>query len=214
MTQPLVEYLQSFGYLTVLAAGFAEYAGVPIATVPVLITAGGLSQAAGLNPVLVAASAAAGGLAADLGWFAVVRRRGDDVVDAACGLTSNPDACVLNVEERVKRLGPAYVLPAKFIPGAGNLVAAASALSGMRLSRFAAYDALALLLWAGVYTLAGFLFASQIEGVIDLVLRYQRWAMVGAAALVLGAAAWRGIRIVRHRRGHDDERKKKQGGTS
>ena len=38
--------------------------------------------------------------------------------------------------------------------------------------------------------------------------------MYGAAALVLGAAAWRGIRIVLHRRGHDDERKKQQGWTS
>lgn len=214
MTQPLVEYLQSFGYLTVLAAGFAEYAGVPIATVPVLVTAGGLSQAAGLNPILVAASAAGGGLAADLGWFTVVRRRGDDVVDAACGLTSNPDACVMGVRERVERLGPAYVLPSKFIPGAGNLAAAASALSGMRPSRFAAYDALALLLWAGAYTLAGFLFASQIQGVIDLVLRYQRWAIAGAAALVVGAGAWRVIRIVLHRTGHAAGSSQGRGGAS
>ena len=214
MTQPLVEYLQSFGYLTLLAAGFAEYAGVPIATVPVLVTAGGLSRAAGLDPVLVAISAAAGGLAADLGWFAVVRRRGEEVVDAACGLTSNPDACVLNVRERVDRLGPAYVLPAKFIPGAGNLVAAASALSGMPLSRFAAYDALALLLWAGAYTLTGFLFASQIQEVIGFVLRYQRWALVGAAVLVVGAGGWRGIRILLHRRGHAGAREPEQGGAS
>lgn len=64
MTQSLVDFLGSFGYLTVLVAGFAEYAGVPIATVPVLIAAGGLSESAGLNPFLVAASAASGGLAA------------------------------------------------------------------------------------------------------------------------------------------------------
>lgn len=210
MSEALVQYLEAFGYLTVLAAGFAEYAGVPIATVPVLITAGGLYQAAGLNPVLVAASAAAGGLAADLGWFTVVRRRGEEVVDAACGLTSNPDACVLNVRERVDRLGPAYVLPAKFIPGAGNLIAAASALSGIRPSRFVVFDAVALLLWAGGYTLTGVLFASQVQEVIDLVLRYQRWAVMGAAVLVVGAGSWRGMRVVLHRRGHATERDQKQ----
>lgn len=56
MTESLVRYLESYGYWTALAAGFAEYVGVPLATVPLLIAAGGMSAAAGLNPL-----AAAGG---------------------------------------------------------------------------------------------------------------------------------------------------------
>lgn len=206
MMQTLVEYLGSYGYLTVLVAGFAEYAGVPVATVPVLVAAGGMSRAAGLDPLAVAATAAGGGLAADLGWFAVVRWRGQALVDAACGLTSNPNGCVLTVEERVARLGPAYVVPSKFIPAAGNLVGPAAGLAGMSAARFALSDAVALLLWAGAYTGLGVIFASEIRGAIDLVARYQQWALIGAALLVAGAAGWRVARVALHRDGHADRR--------
>lgn len=206
MTDFLVQYLDAFGYLTLFAAGFAEYAGVPVVTVPVLITAGGLSAAAGLDLPLVTASAAAGGLAADVGWFLAVRWRGDALVDSACGLTSNPNACVLGVEEKVSRLGPVYLLPAKFIPGAGNLVGPAAGLSGMSLRLFAAFDAAGLLLWAGVYSGLGALFSSQIRGVVDLVARYQRWGLIAAAGLMVAAGLWRIARVVLHRQGHDERR--------
>lgn len=202
MTQTVTEFLGNYGYLTVLAAGFLEYAGVPVATVPVLVAAGGMSGAAGLDPFAVAAFAAAGGLTADLAWFALVRWRGQALVDAACGLTSNPNACVLSVEDRVARLGPAYVIPSKFIPGAGNLVAPAAGLAGMAAGRFALSDAAALLLWAGAYTALGVVFASQVQGALELAAIYQRWVLIGAVSLVAGAGAWRAARVALHRRGH------------
>lgn len=208
MTDTLISYLSSYGYLTVLGVGFAEYVGVPVATVPVLVAAGGLGPAAGLSLPVVAISAAAGGLAADLGWYTLVRMRGAAIVDAACGLSSNPTACVVNLEERVARLGPAFVVPAKFVPGAGNLVAPAAGLAGMSAVVFAASDALGLLLWAGAYVTLGALFASQIEGMIEIVSRYQQWALVGAAALVLAAAVWRGARVLFHKRAHAEKRGK------
>lgn len=204
MTEALVDYLDAFGYLTLLAVGFAEYAGVPIASVPVLMTAGALGTSAGLDPVAAAASAALGGLLADVGWFLLVRWRGAALVDAACGLTTNPNACVLGVEDRVSKLGPAYVIPSKFVPGAGNLVGAASGLSGMSTPRFVLSDALGLLLWAGAYTGLGWLLAEEIRAAVELVARYQKWALAVAAGLVAGAAVWRRLRVLRHRQGHAD----------
>lgn len=202
MTEALVGYLDSFGYLTLLAVGFAEYAGVPIASVPVLLTAGALGPPAGLHPLGSAASAALGGLAADVGWFLLVRWRGQTLVDAACGLTSNPNACVHGVEERLSRIGPAYLVPSKFVPGAGNLVGAASGLADMSLLRFVSFDGAGLLLWAGGYTAAGWLFADQIRAAVELVVRYQSWVLIGGAALVAAAAVWRRLRVVRHREAH------------
>lgn len=206
MTESLIYFLESYGYLAVLAAGFAEYVGVPLATVPLLIAAGGMSAAAGLNPLVLAAMAAAGGLAADLTWFALMRHRGQVLVDAACGLTSNPNACVLNVEERVALLGPAYVIPSKFIPGAGNLVAPAAGLTDLPAWRFVLSDAVALLLWAGAYTGIGLVFDSEIQAVLDLVARYQRWALVTVALAVAAAGAWRGVRVMLHRSKHSERR--------
>lgn len=205
MTDTLISYLSSYGYLTVLGVGFAEYVGVPVATVPVLVAAGGLGPAAGLSLPVVAISAAAGGLAADLGWYTLVRLWGAAIVDAACGLSSNPTACVVSVKERVARLGPAFVIPAKFIPGAGNLVAPAAGLAGMSAVVFAVSDALGLLLWAGAYVTLGALFSSQIEGTIELISRYQQWALAGAVFLLLAAALWRGARVLLHKRAHGEK---------
>lgn len=200
--EAVIASLEAHGYLILLAVGFAEYAGVPIASVPVILAAGGLGPAAGLDPVLVAASAALGGLVADGSWYLVARWRGRRMVDAACGLTSNPNACVLNVQERVARLGPAYVLPSKFIPGAGNLVAPAAGLAAMDPARFLASDAAALGLWAGVYTTAGWIFSDQIRSVIALVERYQKWALAAAVLLVAAAAVWRTARSRLHGQAH------------
>lgn len=198
----LIASVEAHGYLILLAVGFAEYAGMPIASVPVIVAAGGLGPAAGLSPFVAAAAAAIGGLAADGSWYLLARWRGHRMVDAACGLTSNPNACVLNVEERVASLGPAYVLPSKFIPGAGNLVAPAAGLAAMDPVRFFASDAAALLLWAGAYTTLGWLFAGQIRSVIALVENYQGWALAAAGALVAGAAVWRAVRSRLHERAH------------
>lgn len=202
MQEALIELLASHGYLVLVAVGFAEYAGAPVASVPVLVAAGGLAASAGLGAVPVAASAALGGWVADIGWFSLVRWRGDALVDAACGLTSNPDACVLGVEERVARLGPGYVVPSKFIPGGGNLVAAGAALAGMDPGRFMAYDGLALLLWAGAWTTLGRLLSSEIGVALELVGRYQRGMLLLAIGLVLAAGLWRALRVARHRAGH------------
>lgn len=202
MTEALVDYLNAFGYLTLLAVGFAEYAGVPIASVPVLLTAGALEGSAGLHPVASVASAAMGGLLADLGWFLLVRWRGERLIDAACGLTSNPSACVHGVEDRLSRVGAVYLVPSKFVPGAGNLVGAASGLAGMPLARFLTFDGVGLLLWAGTYTAVGRLFADQIRAAVELVVRYQQWALLGAGLLVAAAAAWRRLRVLHHREAH------------
>ena len=201
----MLEFVESYGYLALVAVGFAEHAGAPIASVPVLVAAGGLGATAGLDPFLVLLSAAVGGLAADAGWYLLVRWRGDALVDAACGLTSHPDACVLKVEERVARFGIVYVVPAKFIPGAGNLVAAAAGLAGMRPGRFLAANAVALTLWAGAWTGLGRLFTSEVQVALAWVGRYQRAAILVAAALVVGAACWRAVRVSRHREEHRGE---------
>lgn len=202
MDEALQRLLSDYGYVALAGVGFAEYVGMPVAGVPLLVIAGGLGASAGLAPVPILLSAAAGGLAADLLWFCLIRWRGDALVDAACGLTPNRDACVLGVREKVSRFGSLYVVPAKFIPGAGNLLAAGAAMAGMDPRRFALLDGAALLLWAAVWTSLGRLFTAQLEQVLSLIERYQAWALALAGALVLAGALWRGARVLRHREHH------------
>lgn len=196
--ETLSAFLESHGYWLVAGVGFAEYAGVPIASVPVLVGAGALAGQAGLNPAAVALVAAAGALLADGVWFGIARWQGARIVGAACGLSSNPNACVITVRDRVERLGPRYILPAKFVPGAGNLIAPGAGLSPIGALRFLTLDAAALLVWAAVYVALGVLFAEQVEAVVALVAGYARWALVAVVVLVATAGVWRIARARRH----------------
>ncbi len=129
-------FLEAHGYWLLFGLGFAEFAGVPIASAPVLLAAGALSAAGNLNLLAAAVSAASGGLTADSLWYVLARWKGSRLVDLACSLTSNPTACVLNVSEKLARLGGPYILAAKFIPGAGKLIAPAAGLARLPAPRF------------------------------------------------------------------------------
>ena len=201
--ESVVSFLDSYGYWLLLALGFAEFSGIPIASVPALIAAGGLAAAGGLSLPVVALCAAAGGLLADLGWYGVARWQGRRLVGAACGLSTNPGACVLGVESKLARIGAPYILSAKFLPGAANLIAPAAGFRAVPFARFLALDAVALLLWASVYSTVGWLLSDQVEGVIVLAARLSLWVLTTLLLLGAGAVALRLVKRRRHRSAHE-----------
>jgi membrane protein DedA with SNARE-associated domain len=198
----LITFAEQSGYLVLFGLGFLEFAGFPIVTVPVLLAAGALAASGILDPVGVVAAVAAGGLVADAGWFGLGRRYGHRLTSVACGLSSNPNACVLQVARRVSAVGASYLLIAKFIPGAGSLVAPAAGLSGMRALRFLGLDAIALVLWAGLYTVLGMVAAEPVEAILRWLESRFRPVALAAVALILAAAVWRLVKIRVHRRAH------------
>jgi membrane protein DedA with SNARE-associated domain len=198
----LLHILDSYGYALLFALGFAEYAGVPIASVPILIASGALAHAGGLSLPLIVGSAALGGLTADALWYGLARWKGCRLVAAACGLSSNRQACVLGVEERVMRIGAPYILSAKFLPGAGNLIAPAAGFGRVPAHRFLALDAAGLLAWATAYAGAGWLFSGRVGPVIDWAMVYARWVLWGLPVAIVGGAVWRYSKIRAHRGAH------------
>ena len=194
--------LEGYGYWLLLAVGFAEFVGAPIASVPVLIVAGAAAANGALSLPGAALAAAFGGLLADSGWYGLSRWRGQRLVNTVCNLTSNPKSCVLTVSARLETVGPAFVLPSKFIPGTGNLVAAAAGLAGMRPAAFLVSDAAALTMWAAAYVSLGFLFSRQVVAAVNWVAGFTSAAAAAAAALILGALIWRHVRARMHREPH------------
>jgi len=198
----LLVFLETYGYWLLIAVGFAEYSGVPIASVPVLVAGGALASSGGLSLPVVAASAAIGGLAADASWYGLARWKGQGLVGVACGLSSNPRACVVGVERRIGRVGTKYILSAKFLPGAGNLIAPAAGYAGVPIGRFLALDAVALSLWGLVYSGLGWVFSNQISVVIEAATGYSRW-VVGLSATLIGMfLVWRVQKARTHHRVH------------
>jgi len=183
-------FLSSYGYWVFFAVGFAEFIGVPIVSVPVLIGAGALVASGTLGFWGVVVSVAAGGWLADLGWYSVGRRQGSWLIDVACRLWSNPRACVSTVKDRLSRLGTPYILLAKMLPGSGNFIAVAAGLAGFGTLPFLLADAASLILWAAIYTGTGWILSDQVAAAIEWALTYSWAAMVVLILLVLGAS-WR-----------------------
>jgi membrane protein DedA with SNARE-associated domain len=194
--------LETWGYALLVLIGFVEFIGLPIASVPVLILGGAVAASGGLSLPLVALSAAAGGLAADLTWYWVTRWRGPRLVDTVCNLTSNPRVCVYTVTQRIERIGPMYILPSKFLPGTGNLIAASSGLAGIAPRAFFAADSIALLLWGVAYASLGYLFSAEVSGVVEEIAGFASIAAAVAVLLVLSATGWRVVRARSHAAGH------------
>jgi membrane protein DedA with SNARE-associated domain len=195
--------LERFGYPLLFGVGFLEFAGAPIASVPILVIAGALAASGDVSVAGIVISAALGGLVGDLLWFGLARWRGQGLVDLVCGLSSNPMACVIGVERRVQAVGPRYLAPAKFIPGAGNLVAAASGFTNMRLRTFLLFDLVGLSIWSAVYTILGWIFAAQVGSVIEWASAFTLWIVAMVSGLIGAAAAWRVAKVWMHKRHHD-----------
>ena len=199
--ETLDAFLSSYGYWVFFAVGFAEFVGVPIVSAPVLIGAGAMVASGTLGFGGVVVSVAAGGWLADLGWYSIGRRQGPRLIDVACGLSSNPMACVLKVKNRLSRMGTPYIVLAKMLPGAGNLIAVAAGLAGFGILPFILADAAALILWGTIYTGTGWIFSDYVTAVIEWALTYNRAAVVALMLIVL-AAAWRLWKVRFHREAH------------
>ncbi len=199
--ETLDAFLSSYGYWVFFAVGFAEFIGVPIVSVPVLIGGGAMVASGTLGFWGVVVSVAAGGWLADLGWYSLGRRQGPWLIDVACGLSSNPMACLLTVKNRLSRLGTPYIVLAKMLPGSGNLIAVSAGLAGFGTLPFILADAAALILWATIYTGTGWIFSDHVTAAIEWALAYNRAVLV-ALMLVVLAAAWRLWKVRLHREAH------------
>lgn len=204
--EQLASLLEQHGYWLIMAVGFAEYIGVPIASMPVVIVAGALASQGDFPWSAVVLSVAAGGFVADFIWYTAARWRGPQVMNRVCGLSSNPNACVIAVEHRIRALGPVFLIPAKFVPGAGNLAAAGSEFAGIGLRKFLVFDAVGLLVWATVLSSLGWIFADQVGLVVAQAMRFGRWVLLTALLAIATAAIWRVMKVRRHRRAHALER--------
>jgi membrane protein DedA with SNARE-associated domain len=200
--EQLTLLFEQHGYLLLFGIGFVEFIGAPIAGVPVLIAAGGLAAAGGGSLPIMILAAGLGGFSADVLWYFTARLRGRGLVDAVCGLSSNPKACVLGVEKKVASVGPMYLLPAKFVPGAGNLVAAASGFAPVALGAFLALDFLGVMGWATAFTGVGWVFSSQVEQAAQWASQFTIWLAALAGMLVGAAGMWRVAKVRMHRAGH------------
>ncbi|MCU1222971.1 MAG: Rhodanese domain protein [Edaphobacter sp.] len=188
-----VHYAYSILFLWVLI----EQLGIPIPSIPVLLTAGTLSathrihHSYSLSAVLLAC------ILSDSLWYWLGRRYGNNVLRLLCRLSFEASTCVSKTEEYFTRRGPVTLLFSKFVPGLSTVAAPIAGQTGMPYSRFLIWDLAGSILWAETFLLAGQFFGDIAQKSAPFFHWLGRFAFVIFVLMVLGFLAHR---ILKQRR--------------
>src|SRR5258705_9473971 len=87
-------FLIQYGYVILFGVVFLEQAGLPVASVPVLLGIGALSAEGRFSVVAALLLAVLASLTADIVWYELGRRRGYGVLRVLCRISFEPESCV------------------------------------------------------------------------------------------------------------------------
>jgi membrane protein DedA with SNARE-associated domain/rhodanese-related sulfurtransferase len=160
--------------------------GLPVPAVPTLIVAGAVA-AAGQMPLLsLFAWAVIACLIADCGWYLVGQRFGIRVLKTLCKISLEPDSCVSQTQTRFERWGINSLVIAKFIPGLAIIAPPMAGAMRVGWPRFVLLSTCAAVLWVGAPLLAGIVFKSQIERLLEHLSEFGSAAGAGVVILLAG----------------------------
>ena len=186
-----LEFFVHYAYYILFLWVLVEMLGVPIPSVPVLLTAGTLSATHRVNGPLALIAVLAACLIGDTFWYYLGRRYGHAVLKLLCRLSFEAATCVTRTEGYFQRRGAVTLLFAKFVPGLSTVAAPIAGQTGMPYPRFVVYDLAGSIVWALAYLLAGFFFG-------DVARRSQRFfsilghfSVLIFVLMVLGLMFWK-----------------------
>jgi membrane protein DedA with SNARE-associated domain/rhodanese-related sulfurtransferase len=144
-----------YAYLIIFLWVLVEQIGIPIPSIPVLLTAGTLSATHRVHHFYIVLAVLAACLIADTIWFSLGRRYGNSVLKLLCRLSFEASTCVSKTEGYFTRRGPVTLLFAKFVPGLSTVAAPIAGQTGMSYGRFLVWDLAGSLIWGETFILAG-----------------------------------------------------------
>jgi membrane protein DedA with SNARE-associated domain len=202
----IFDFVVRHGEVIIFLYVFADQVGIPVPAVPGLLAMGALAAVGKINPALALVSSVCASLLADFIWYWLGRRRGDHVLRLLCKMSLEPDSCVRRTENVFLRYGVRSLICAKFVPGLSTVAPPLAGMIGVSLPRFAAYSALAALLWAGTWGGLGYFAGETLRQVTDQSGRLGRilFAFVAVCLVVYVVVKWiqrrlflRSLRIAR-----------------
>jgi membrane protein DedA with SNARE-associated domain/rhodanese-related sulfurtransferase len=162
----LLHIIEAYGLWVVFVCVLLDQGGLPVPSYPPMIATAGLAVDAGtpLWPILVVASLAA--LLADLLWFAGGRRFGGSLLRLMCQLSLSADSCVGLTRRVYRRWGPPSLIVSKYVPGFAAVATTLAGETGISLRRFALYDGIGAVLWAGGAVALGAIFHEAVGAIL------------------------------------------------
>ena len=182
-------FLLHHGHVVLLAWVFAEQAGVPVPSLPLLLAAGALAGSDQLNIFASLFIVALAAVSADFIWYQLGLRKGIKVLQFLCKISIEPDSCVRRTEGVFSKQGARSLIFAKFLPGLSTVAPPLAGVFQMRLRRFLIFDAAGSLLWGATFLGLGYVFSGQIEHIAERAASLGGWLaviLVGVFASYLG----------------------------
>jgi len=150
-----LEFFVGHAYAVLFLWVLVEQLGMPVPSIPLLLTAGTLSATHRVSGISALGAVLAACLFSDSAWYLLGRRFGARVVRLLCKVSLEAATCVARTEDYFGRRGPVTLLFAKFIPGLSTVAAPIAGQTGMPYSRFVLYDLSGSVLWSMTFLLAG-----------------------------------------------------------
>jgi membrane protein DedA with SNARE-associated domain/rhodanese-related sulfurtransferase len=186
LTHDLASSIGQYGVGVVVFNVLLDQMGLPIPAVPTLIVAGAIAANGQMPlPALFAWSVLAC-LAADCGWYLVGQQYGIRVLKTLCKISLEPDSCVSQTQTRFERWGINSLVFAKFVPGLAIIAPPMAGAMRIGWLRFVLLSTCGAILWVGSGLVAGMLFKTQIERLLEHL--SQVGNIAGAGAVILLAA--------------------------
>lgn len=192
-----IEFFVGHAYAILFAWVLVEQMGLPMPSIPLLLTAGTLSATHRVSAASALLAVLAACVIADSTWFALGRNFGSGVVRLLCKMSMEASTCVARTEGYFLRRGPETLLFAKFVPGLSTVAAPIAGQTGMSYSRFLLYDLSGSVLWSLCFLYAGRFFgdlARRSQGFFGFL---SHFAAIVFLLLVAGFFLWR---VVKQRR--------------
>jgi membrane protein DedA with SNARE-associated domain/rhodanese-related sulfurtransferase len=173
------QFLISHGQLFIFLVVFLTQAGLPLPSLPFLLSAGALSATGKFNPFLGIGVTVIACVMANTLWFYLGRYRGIQVLGFICRLSLEPDSCVRRTQNVFTRYGLRGLLISKFVPGLNTVAPPMAAIAGIPIGRFLFVDAVGSLLYGACFIVVGYFFSSQIVQIVAAITN------IGGSALIL-----------------------------
>jgi membrane protein DedA with SNARE-associated domain/rhodanese-related sulfurtransferase len=186
-----IVFFVHYAYLLIFLWVLVEQIGVPIPSIPILLTAGTLSATHRVSLLYVVLSMLAACIVADSVWYSLGRRYGNSVLKLLCRLSFEASTCVSKTEGYFTRRGAVTLLFAKFVPGLSTVAAPIAGQTGMSYTRFLAWDIGGSLIWGATFILAGYFFGDLAKKSAPFFAWLGHFAIAIFVLMVLGFLAHR-----------------------
>jgi membrane protein DedA with SNARE-associated domain/rhodanese-related sulfurtransferase len=184
MIQELVLLISQYGIALVFANVLLEQVGLPVPAVPTLILAGALCAEGTLSLTGVLGAAFVASMIGDGAWYLGGRIYGKRVMKFLCKISISPDSCVSQTEAHFERWGTGLLVFSKFVPGLSTIAPPLAGAARLGWIRFAFFNGIGVLVWAGAAVGAGLLLHAQVERLLASLEGVGTLAVIAIVALL------------------------------